>query len=102
MKGPLSRVPIDTGDLRRSHFASVGLGGDRHKLSLWWTEHYASYLIEHAGEWRAHAPGTELDWRPWAMQQAYSIVQRELTRKLIQYGLTAEWEVATRGFRYVG
>lgn len=98
MKGGLSAVPIDTGALRASFEATVGMANTAYEqiLTMWWNEHYASYLIEHAGIWRAHAAGTTLDWRPWAIQQALSICQQELQRQLIAAGLTAEFREATR------
>jgi hypothetical protein len=66
-------------------------------VSLWWDAEYASYLIEHAGEWRAHAAGTQLDWLPWATQVAQQIVEDVVLMVLIEHGYTAELKEATRG-----
>lgn len=94
-----SRVPVDTGKLRSSLTITEGLGRSRFRfmVTMWWDAEYASYLIEHAGDWRAHAAGTQLDWRPWATQVAQQILEDILLRLLIHYGYTAELKPATRG-----
>ena len=96
--GNVSRVPFDTGELRASHDVTVGLANTLYEqiITLWWNAPYASYLIEHAGQWRAHHPGTELDWRPWAISQSLAIAARELDKVLVEHGLTAEFLEATR------